>query len=91
MYNDRTVFEFIEKNVHNFTFLNDVQMFIYLLCSENTARLKIQIIFIFIISPSAHIEAYLIKLKVMSFFWVLLQTLEYYFYFSKLSQIVSTL
>ena len=39
-YNDRTVFEFIEKNVHNFTFFNDVQKFIYLLCSENTANLN---------------------------------------------------
>jgi hypothetical protein len=26
--------------VHNFTFLNDVQQFIYLLCSENTAILN---------------------------------------------------
>jgi len=26
--------------VHNFTFLNDVQKFIYLLCSENTAILN---------------------------------------------------
>ena len=26
--------------MHNFTFLNDVQQFIYLLCSENTAILN---------------------------------------------------
>jgi hypothetical protein len=30
----------IEKNVHNFTLLNGVQKFIYLLCSENTVILN---------------------------------------------------
>jgi hypothetical protein len=72
-YNIQQGTNFIYLDMYIFRLMNSLQRYL------KPKRLKIQIIFIFIISLSAHIEAYLIKLKVMPFFWVLLQTLEYYF------------
>jgi hypothetical protein len=72
-YNIQQGTNFIYLDMYIFRLMNSLQK-----CLK-PKRLKIQIIFIFIISLSAHIEVYLIKLKVMPFFWVLLQTLEYYF------------